>query len=639
MDIKLKRMQIRNFKSIESLEINFDGKDTVISGRNRIGKSSVADAFFWCLFGKNKENSTDSGTSGFSVRRIDENGMPVTDNVSVQVTLDVDGNVKDFIRENTATFDGDKIIGSETLFFIKGCIVKKKEYEAAIDAIINGELFRIMSDPFFFPQLKWERQRELLTSIAPESEVPEKYAEITAKVDEIGADSIKKSLNATIRDNETRISQLQGQIEGIRMTMPSKQEWENVNEKEASCNDLLNALVAQLDDIKDDNRERICILEQELNEMLMKEKNRIQNENAITESQRNDLNAKIAETKKMLEKSEYLKLMSEQEKESINSKVESILNEKKKLYDEWYAIKDSIQDEEIVCPIAGIICKTESVLSEYRKNFKQNTEKRLSEITREGNDINKKVEILRNRIEIIDENIKESKSDVDMYKENVTAYTTALNNLPQQVAMVDTDAIAGYAEKEKELNGLREKSANTDNGNDERRRNLKSQIESVNAELATIKALREDIRKRAEAEQKIADIGTKIDTCKDTISEAQKALDELKEYQSAVSAAVEQSVNTLFGHVKVRMFETQLNGAIADTCRLIDENGVKWSDWSTSEKTLNGLDIINAFAKHYNVSMPVFIDNAEGISTKFLCDQQTILFVVTEEEQLTITNL
>ena len=41
-----------------------------------------------------------------------------------------------------------------------------------------------------------------------------------------------------------------------------------------------------------------------------------------------------------------------------------------------------------------------------------------------------------------------------------------------------------------------------------------------------------------------------------------------------------------------------------------------------------GLDIINALTKFYNVTAPVFIDNAEAVTDFIKCNSQTIKLVV-----------
>ena len=57
--MKIQKLIIKNFKGIENLEINFDGKNAVISGDNAVGKSTIADAICWILFNKSALNQAD----------------------------------------------------------------------------------------------------------------------------------------------------------------------------------------------------------------------------------------------------------------------------------------------------------------------------------------------------------------------------------------------------------------------------------------------------------------------------------------------------------------------------------------------------------------------------------------------------
>lgn len=51
MDILIRRMEIRNFKGVKALNIEFSG-DMRIKGANATGKTTIVDAFMWLLFGK-----------------------------------------------------------------------------------------------------------------------------------------------------------------------------------------------------------------------------------------------------------------------------------------------------------------------------------------------------------------------------------------------------------------------------------------------------------------------------------------------------------------------------------------------------------------------------------------------------------
>ena len=49
-EIKLTKIKLSNFKSL-NLEVDFNEGATRISGRNGIGKTSIASAFYWVLSG------------------------------------------------------------------------------------------------------------------------------------------------------------------------------------------------------------------------------------------------------------------------------------------------------------------------------------------------------------------------------------------------------------------------------------------------------------------------------------------------------------------------------------------------------------------------------------------------------------
>ena len=86
LNIKLKKMHIENFKKIKEQDIDF-GNITRISGQNAIGKTTIADAFMWCLFDKNGR-----GETKFQIRPLDSFGNQI-DHVEIKVvlTLEVDG--------------------------------------------------------------------------------------------------------------------------------------------------------------------------------------------------------------------------------------------------------------------------------------------------------------------------------------------------------------------------------------------------------------------------------------------------------------------------------------------------------------------------------------------------------------------
>ena len=46
-----------------------------------------------------------------------------------------------------------------------------------------------------------------------------------------------------------------------------------------------------------------------------------------------------------------------------------------------------------------------------------------------------------------------------------------------------------------------------------------------------------------------------------------------------------------------------------------------------------GIDIINALSRHYGVTVPLFVDNAEGVTRLEESDTQVIRLVVSEHDK------
>jgi DNA repair exonuclease SbcCD ATPase subunit len=72
MKITITRLELTNFKCFRSKEITFDQDITTIRGRNGVGKTTIADAILFCLFGKNV-----AGQSDLELFKTRENGTVI----------------------------------------------------------------------------------------------------------------------------------------------------------------------------------------------------------------------------------------------------------------------------------------------------------------------------------------------------------------------------------------------------------------------------------------------------------------------------------------------------------------------------------------------------------------------------------
>ena len=163
MEIRLQKTSIANFKGIKELSFEFDGNAT-ISGANGTGKTTVVDAFWWCLFGKNSSQS-----AKFSVATLDKNGniIPDIDSHTVQLELNIDGEIKTFCRKQKENKHG----GSTTEFSVDGFKKSLKEYNEIVATVCSEDLFKSITTPFYFLSQKWQDQRTFLISLCDTSAI------------------------------------------------------------------------------------------------------------------------------------------------------------------------------------------------------------------------------------------------------------------------------------------------------------------------------------------------------------------------------------------------------------------------------------------------------------------------------------
>jgi len=109
----------------------------------------------------------------------------------------------------------------------------------------------------------------------------------------------------------------------------------------------------------------------------------------------------------------------------------------------------------------------------------------------------------------------------------------------------------------------------------------------------------------------------------------------IEQFMKKKITTIENKINSMFKHVKFKMYEQLINGGEEETCiALID--GVPFSDANHSAQINAGIDIINTFSKHLDVTAPIIIDNAEAINEIIPTESQLIRLLVTDDKTLKI---
>lgn len=181
--MKIKRMSWRNFRNLRDGQINCDGHNVTISGRNGVGKSSIASIVPFVLFGK------------VSAKGFDEAGMTLATQIPGAEIEFEDG--RRFKRNITAD--------NKNHVYIDGRDVSIAKFNAQIFQMTGGA-GALLLNLFEFPNMHWKDQRDfLLNNFATSEELP--------SPDEIR--SRLKAAKAEVTELDARIKELYLQLKAM----------------------------------------------------------------------------------------------------------------------------------------------------------------------------------------------------------------------------------------------------------------------------------------------------------------------------------------------------------------------------------------------------------------------------------------
>lgn len=108
-------------------------------------------------------------------------------------------------------------------------------------------------------------------------------------------------------------------------------------------------------------------------------------------------------------------------------------------------------------------------------------------------------------------------------------------------------------------------------------------------------------------------------------------IDIIKKFRKIKVQMIEESVKSKFKMVSFKLFEDNLNGDGYKDCCDMMVNGITIKDGLNTADVMNGgLDIINTLSNHYNMCLPVFMDRGESNNTPLEINNQLIELRVTK---------
>ncbi|WP_018250412.1 ATP-binding protein [Orenia marismortui] len=627
-EIRLASLKLKNFKGIKDFEILDFSKNTKILGDNGTGKTSLFDAFSWLLFDKDSQGNS---TQSFDIKTLDEEG-----NVIHGLEHEVEGVLQ--INEKKLTLRKTyyekwtkqrgsaekKFTGHTTDYFLNEVPVKKSEYDARINEIVDEDIFKLLTNPAHFnEELHWKEQRKILFKIAGDVDSEEVIAAAEGLDDLqsiLGGKKIedhKKIIETNRKKINKELDKIPVRIDETKLGMP---DISNLDKKE--INDEITGLKMR----KSAKEKKISNIENG-GEIAKKKKELAELQCELMEiksNHRSSFDDEIEQNRAILEelRDKYRSVNSgikdkEQEIKTGKQRIEKIDKEISKLRTKWHEVnkKELKFEQEDVCPTCGQDVPQEQ-LEETRekaiKEFNLDKSNQLAEINSDGKSKAEYKEIVAEKNENLKADIKDLESKAEKYQEEAEKIQAKLIDLKAKAKAVteSEDYQSKLEEKEKleeEIKQLQEDKSQSIDEVKEQIYLLEKEIESNERKLSQI----EQYEKGQERIQELADQEKKLAK---EFSKLERELFLVEEFIRTKVELLDKKVNSKFKYAKFKLFEEQVNGGVKPTCETLFGGVPYGSSLNSAAKIKVGLDIINTLSEHYKFKAPVFIDNTESIS-------------------------
>lgn len=640
----LKTLVLQNFKGIENLSIDFKN-ETIIEGKNGSGKTSIFDAYSWLLWDKDSSSRKDFDIKPFAVNGETKHGLEsiVTGHFEIDgQPLKLSKTYKEIWTKKRGNTE-PVFSGNTTDYFINDVPVKKSEYNQRIESFISEKEFNLLCNPLYFSEIldKKERRAVLLSLIkdVDKDEILKIYKDLKEldlnnyTIEEIKAmaKASAKKTNQEIESLPIRIDELEKSKNNFDFTELEKEKTElekqiaNIDKTLAKSSESTNAIAEKNSIIQNKFEEmrKIKLKIDEINEDKQLQATREYNQKySDFLANKDKLKRTIIDKQTSLIKIEDLIKTTEANIDNGNSLL-------KKLREKWTSENQKQFDGSLICPT----CKREfeeDKKDEILADFNKHKAETLTEMQNQANNYKKD-------LSDFEESLLDLKLDREKLVEEIGALQNQFDNFreftEEKPVIEKEDYPIEYYTLEKEIEIIKQElQAISSNDNTiilEQKQQLQSNLNVVISKLAlkdNNKFIDEKIKNYLAQEKELAKI----------FEEQQRKLYLCDEYIRIYTSLVQDKINDLFKTVDFRLFETQVNGEIKETCE-VTVGGVPYPSVNNAGKINAGLDVINSLSEHFEKRVPIFVDNAESITDVLPVQSQIVKMYVVKNQNLKIS--
>lgn len=654
MEIKFKKIRIRNFRGLVSFDANLEGRSVRISGANGLGKSSVADAITWVLFGKDSRRRT-----AFPIDPVDDAGRIIHNlDVSVELEMLIDGQPTTLRRRRQEKWvqkrgmTTEQLDGHQTTCYIDGRPLPSSDFSSHVDTIVKEELFRALTTPDYFPSLPMDQQYRLLVKIVGTrtlAEIAAKDEEALKVVDELGQRSLDQyrqgltyDLQRTRKEQElipVRLSEVQGFIEQVKAKgadgKTAQRHAKGIEEKLRQVTQEIDSMagVVRAENARY-NDQRAYI--QQLRQQRAAIEDRIEKQNREARTLHQSLVCKAKEELEATEERHTAAQTMLGLHERRLKDLEQQLTDFRSRWEEVERQSFSWNAEEAVCPTCGQPLpqdQAEQKRVEAEMRFNERKMRQQDALDEEG----KKLAASKQRLQDLSAAARQEMYEAERLTPEARERLSKAEAEP--IEQADYHDASDWQRLTAEIDQrVKELEQTTQAQEPPQLAALRTEEQAYRKELRLLEQTIDRSKQIDEYVRREKELQAQRTTLSGEVARMQTRLEAAERLQLMEANDLQQRVNDLFPSVRFRLSRELLNGREVGHCEL-SVDGVPYSGLSTSERINAGLELINALARHYNIVAPIVIDNAEAVNKVAPTLGQQILLEVSPAKKLNVEQI
>ena len=669
MELRLKSLHLENFKGAKDKTYEF-GKNTRVSGMNRLGKTTIATAWYWLLADRNYEL-----VSNPNIRPDDvEECVPM-----VTAVLDVDGKeitIAKMQKRKVGKPDANGIskVTLTNTYEINSVPKTERDFKADLEELgLTFDNFLVCSHPDVFTGQKQADMRKVLFKMASaktDAEIAvmsKDTADVAKLLESYKFEEIEAMNNASKKKAVEQLDAIPNQIIGLEKAKVDV----DVAEQELAKASLEKQIV-EIDQKIAGAGNAVGSLQQEEMQLQFDMSGIMQTMNRELSNRRSNIDADLCGCKNELD---HFKATISLKEKQIADNTKAIADadaERKKLGEQYNTEKVKVFDEAsylfdeskwvfdestTVCSLCGQTLPAEKI-EQLRAEFEEKKVKAKVDAERRLNDAKNNFAAQKNS------NLEEIKEKGFAKKNLIEELTKKNSDLQAEIDTLKKQEKVAAAHKEELSKKLAEIPEEADYSQNEEYVKLKARHDEVLAEIerlqaaddaalaAALEAEKTDLRLRLEEvnkiiaqdannvriDEQIADMQKKQREYEQVKADAEKILYQLKEVSKRKNELLVEEINQHFGIVSWKLFDYQKNGEYKEVCIPMVDGKEFGVTTNTGREIQAKLDICNSFQKFFGMYVPIFLDGAESLNDEYIpaVDTQLILLTVTEDKQLKV---